>query len=550
MSTLVRFFEHLLTYQAGLGAVLSTPADELPPVDFMLDRMGDIMRVSWLFAELSEELDGIYGGTGRFPDVDELFERFPWIPTEVDGRLWPMRAPAGTRWLDDDLCFAAERLVGPNPMVIQRVSDAAGLRREVDLADLLLRWDRTRLDNELYGVLSSFDPATSLSITLEDLRDGGALFVCDYGLLDGLPDGAWQGTPRHAEPCIGLFASHATLGLLPLAIQVGNQHGAPQYLPTETDPTRWAWAKSVLRVADLIHHEMVSHLGRSHFRLGEMVARVHALIPGVHPVGALMEPHTTGVVFNNNVGMALLMGNQGMVDELLGPTLAACRGLADDALATCDWFCVHPAHDLRDRGVVGLPFFPYRDDAEALWDAFYAYAHDVLDDFYGAVPFRPSTDVFLQHLDTDLRAVQPPARTDGLPVILTHDVDGLAELVADWMFMAGPQHAAVNYPQWDFTMNPAGMPGAHYTDPTAGPVPLVQALPPVARYVRQIEVLWLLSQRRVGHLGDVPPLLAFEAHHTRHLHRLGDIEHRIRTSARPWPYPYLMPSLVPLAANV
>ena len=135
----------------------------------------------------------------------------------------------------------------------------------------------------------------------------------------------------------------------------------------------------------------------------------------------------------------------------------------------------------------------------------------------------------------------------------------LIDIVTQVIFTCGPQHAAVNFSQFDYVGYTPNAPLSLYSRPdTASSVQ--QLLPAADQDLAQMELAFALSGIRWGHLGstelcqfadqgDRQALEHFQAD-------LADIEIKInarnqqRLATSGVEYPYLLPSRIPNSINI
>lgn len=197
---------------------------------------------------------------------------------------------------------------------------------------------------------------------------------------------------------------------------------------------------------------------------------------------------------------------------------------------------------------------PYRDDGLLLWGAIGDFAAEYLALYYTS-PAALNADTELQAWLAELSSAER-GRIAGLPAALK-DVGDLSRVVQQIIFTSGPQHSAVNYPQWDFVGAPANMPLAAYASPDLAPPAsaslqeaILPILPPPDQVREQIEVMRFLSGWHYDRLGSYPKnhfqdpkangtISRFQA-------ALNLAERRIhdRNTRRSEPYEYLLPSNV------
>ena len=83
----------------------------------------------------------------------------------------------------------------------------------------------------------------------------------------------------------------------------------------------------------------------------------------------------------------------------------------------------------------------------------------------------------------------------------------MSDLITQLIFTCGPQHAAVNFPQYDYLAYAPNMPFAAYTAPPADMSPgdettLMDLLLPMNRASAQILIIRALTAFRTERLGD------------------------------------------------
>jgi arachidonate 15-lipoxygenase len=146
--------------------------------------------------------------------------------------------------------------------------------------------------------------------------------------------------------------------LVPLAIEC--EPGAGMFLPT--DPG-WAAAKQIVQVADANHHELVSHLSRTHLlvELFLVATRLH-LAPN-HPLSRLLVPHFEGTVFINDRARHDLIERNGAIDRIFAGTIASSRAVTIEALVKLDFAGYDLPTRTQARATGEIREYPWRDDA-------------------------------------------------------------------------------------------------------------------------------------------------------------------------------------------
>lgn len=348
-------------------------------------------------------------------------------------------------------------------------------------------------------------------------------------------------------------AEERSAALLPVAIQCGQAPSPATPVFTLADGWRWRIAQAFLSLGEGSLHEAREHLGLTHLVVEAFALAARRTLAPAHPLTALLEPHFRGTHFINHTARNSLIADGGTLDQLMPQPIAATRALVAAAVADLDLGAADPRSRLAARGLLDadtLPQCPFRDDALPHWDSLLRWAEDYLRVYYrddAAVAADPEARAFVAEL-----GARDGARLRGVPQ--ARSVGALAGLVAQAIFTASVQHAAVNFPQYPsmgyVPAIPAGLfaplPTLDTPDTEAA---LLAALPPVDLAVLQMYTVYQLSAIRLDALGRYPdfadgrvqgPLAALHD-------RLGALEAAIgdRDAARPLPYPYLRPSLVP-----
>lgn len=461
--------------------------------------------------------------------------------------------------------FARQRLAGPNPMVIRRVQSADQSQLQVWAGEVC-------------------QLATGEGVNLTQAVAANHLFVADYPLLTNLTAAELQ-VGRYVGSPIAVFYQTLT-GLEPILIQLEPGH----VVTPMAAPDAWMRAKLYVQVADITHHELITHLGDTHLAMEAFAIATPRQLPVNHPVYRLLKPHFQFLLAINTRGNDVLLGKGGAIDNLMAPTREASIGLINQAYRDRSFQEYALPKNLHQRGVTAdfIPEFPYRDDALLLWQAIAHYTTNFLHRYYpddSAVQRDPYLQAWAAELGEplDIRPVQefpqapawmPPEvtsqlglnldelptypRVPGFPTQLT-TLQQLIDITTQIIFTCGPQHAAVNFSQFDYVGYPANAPLSAYCRPDACKS-LDNLLPPLKQDLGQIELAFALSGIRYGTLGssslmrfidpgDRAILGQFQA-------ELNSIERKIcdrnqeRLERFDADYPYLLPSRIPNSINI
>jgi arachidonate 15-lipoxygenase len=464
--------------------------------------------------------------------------------TNVEGyqRYFPLvEKPKVMRTFQFDSTFGYQRLGGPNPMDLTLL-DAPPLDFDFDDARLSHVLGRaTSLREELanrrlfYADYSRFFPI----VDAVDRRCGDRFFAAPKVLFYWQPDpgGGWE-------------------AMTPVAIQLRPLPGANNPVFTPEDGVDWLMAKMFAQIADTMSHELEHHLGRTHLILEPVIIAMHRRLAENHPVHILLSKHFEDTLAINDFGRQTLINPGGFLDQLMAPWLWETLSIVENANKDFFFDKMVPRRDLANRGLLDTTHirdFPYRDDGLALWDAIHAMVTDYLQLYYSRGDRDVVMDLELQRFSDEMRE---RGRLRGLPKDLTTRAE-LIELVTQLIWIAGPQHAAVNYTQWDYVAFIPNMPFSGYAKaPTSKgkyrrEADIMGILPNHRQTVKQVLLMAALTGWRHSRLGDYAPdafadpraldiVRAFRE-------RLRSIENEIdaRNLDRRVPYVYLKPSLVP-----
>ena len=457
--------------------------------------------------------------TGEVPASLEIYEAlFQTIPPLPVAPVWR-----------EDAAFAWQRIAGPNPMTLTRVT---ALRKGVTIDEAV--WSRAGQPG-----------------TLHDAMAAGQVFAADYGLLAGAETGTFHERAKSLPSPYALFTARGG-PLLPVAIQAGGRVFVP------TDGEGWELAKAAVQVADANVHETFMHLGRTHMVMEAATLAMQRQLPSKHPLFYLLAPHTEYTLPINHSAATNLIAPGGVIDQVFAGSIETSAGLVRAGMDAAPLLQMAPPDDIARRGLDDrsiLPVHPYRDDGLPLWQAILAFVVDYLVVYY-TTDADVVADYELQAFATELgakdggriRGVRPPTTRDEL-----------AALVAQLIWTATAQHSAVNFTQLPYMGLATNMAGAMWsTWPAASldPETHLAAAPPLNAAVMQLNTVYQLSNLRVNYLGQYG-LLHFHDLDARHavsafkgaLEAL-EVDMVGRDATRYLPYPHLRPSTVPNSIHI
>jgi arachidonate 15-lipoxygenase len=442
-------------------------------------------------------------GIQQFEERSDYATIFKTLPT-----------PAITGNFRSDTTFARQRLQGANVLEITDarllgyvLSDKVALDDSTFRAVIGRGIDEDESDDSDHGFLRR--------LTLQDAVHEGLVFVADYTALGSAPTKAGRFV---GGPVAVFVVARKTGALIPVAIQI-SQPADPKNLLTPLDGLSWEVAKLTVHNADALMHQLVRHLGQTHFALESFALATHNELAPNHPLHLLMKPHFEFIFAINELANRVLVNPGGQIDRIAPTPLLTSFQLGNGAVK--DFQSRYPDFgfqaDLKRRGVgtgSRLKEFPYRDDGSLVWQALRRYVDD-----YVRVYYRSHSDVRkdyeLQNWLTRLRRpIAPGISTGGfgvqsLPEVLT-DTSSLVLLLTDLIFRAGPHHTALTIPSlYEYQTFIPNVPGSLYRSPAdfdvSSEVELIEFLPDVEQTLGQLRTLVQLGtkydDKRFGDFG-------------------------------------------------
>ncbi|AFY34765.1 lipoxygenase family protein [Calothrix sp. PCC 7507] len=485
-------------------------------------------------------------------------------------RYLPTRPVVSLIWQRDgglsDREFARQRLAGQNPIIIRRVQSAE--------QQVLQTWA-----NHPYQL------ADGSTIDLIQSADANRLFIADYPLLQDLKAADLQ-HGRYVGSPVALFYRTES-GLEPVLIEVEKGRVVtPDNVGGATD--QWTRAKLYVQTADVTYHELISHLAYTHLAIETLAIATPRQLPHNHPLYRLLSPHLQFLLAINTRGNKILLGEGAAIDKLMAPTREASLGLINKAYRQRPFTEYSLLNDIQRRGIESefLSEFPYRDDALLLWEAIAKYTTHYLQRYYlddQAVQQDPYLQAWAAELGTPLDS-RPPSEFPQAPtwiptewVIATAlkpelpnypripgfgaitSLQQLIDIATVIIFTSGPQHAAVNFSQFDYVNYVPNAPLALYSRPDT-PSTLEELLPSTQQDLGQMQLTFSLSGIYWGKLGSAD-LIKFIDQGDRQIlsqfqQELAEIENTIKTRNQSRladsgvEYPYLLPSRIPNSINI
>ncbi|NKB18268.1 MAG: lipoxygenase [Pseudanabaena sp. CRU_2_10] len=448
-----------------------------------------------------------------------------------------------------DSSFAEQRLSGANPVVLRSVNNLSDYLQPTEISEIIAAFE-----NSL------------------DLTDN--LYVADYTELPSIASGTFERGRTYLPRPIALFCWRS-LGfgdrgqLVPIAIKLDVALKDRTLITAKDDSLDWLYAKTCVQIADSNYHELMSHLSRTHFVMEPFAIATGQHLAATHPLGALLRQHFKFMLALSSVARKTLIAPNGPIDRLLAGELPCSLDIVKQAFKTwsLDKFAFPNA--IAQRGMADkekLPHYPYRDDGNLVWQAIHQFVTDYLSLHY-QTPDSLSQDRDLQDWTKKLHLVLSLDGGDGKG--MPAQIDTLAqliEIVTAIIFTCGPQHAAVNFAQYEYMTFAPNMPFASYHEFAGSEefsqTEFMQFLPPSQQAAAQFSISYLLSSFRYDKLGyyDRSFFEAFEGDMNEKIHflvtafqqqlHLVESEIERRNQNRVVAYNYLKPSLIPNSISI
>lgn len=587
------FLKALSELPEAIESVMRLPADLLKMAtglqqvfeEFKKDGPTAFLK-STLFDMLAQTHGRNYLQAQTLADYEALYINLP-KPLMLNIEAQPWMPQDGQKPCEQDWYFGLMQTAGYNTtnlrgIVLEPSSVApqavvlSELQRKLPISDALLQ--------KVVG-----DP----TLTLADAVRMNRLYVCDYAMLEGAQPDELQGVPRYLAAPIALFywnpqppAGYPPRpdGVMqPVAIQLLQAHDpetAPIFTPHDSanaqDPNglKWRVAKFIVCAVQAIQHESVAHLGETHLIIEPMAVAAHRQLGLNHPLMKLLIPHFRFTININDSALHSLIAPGGVVATNVGPAIESTLEMVRLAHEAWRWDDNHPERVFKLRGLDRLPDFAFRDDALLLWPAIHKFVAGYLRTYYRSeADLRDDSE--LQAWIHELTAPQfcgfkglggLTATGDPRAPMRIESLDYLIDMVALILYIAGPQHSAVNYAQYPMMSYMPVVAGTIYSPPpTRSTVintreDLKPWFPPLDVGLYTFSFEYLLSGvqfDRFGHYEANPRMPYFQDERVQggvaefqDALALAEIEIRRRNRERPIPYPYLLPSHIPNSISI
>lgn len=332
------------------------------------------------------------------------------------------------------------------------------------------------------------------------------------------------------------------------------------YSPEDGD--LWALAKESFQVTDFAYVEMVEHLLKTHLMMEPFCVCVLRYLSKLHPLHQLLKYHCRGLLPTNKVGFPKLVDDQAYMHQLfaignVGAVTLLVRAYQSLTWADTDFRAKNKARGIDDRSK--LPYFPYRDDGEVIYQAMEDLVNDYVNFYYAT-----DNDVLGDH---EVQGFANEVSFDGLgsnggqgklrsfPASITSKAM-MADIVTRLIWTSTAQHTAVNYPITAYGAFTPNMPTKVYDDDRVAPevfnplrlpnglVSAVQAGVAMSLGSLRIDRLFDYGARLMDQGGQVIVLKHYNRLHST-VKPLLDNRNKQRFQEGYLTYPYLSPAWIP-----
>jgi arachidonate 15-lipoxygenase len=516
---------------------------------------------------------------------DEIL--YPW-----DRPVFSQKMSRDTR----DAFFGYCRVGGANPLLLRCERNLEELQKKIPIdTDKIEERLRRRCkgislaeqaaDCRLFSVDFKVNQSSIRNERTRDSRERDT-YVTRHGHRDGGEhedertgnrhdrDSRWR--EKYLPAPIGVFLDapgfYREGSLVPLAIQIDQTQPAHEPNPVYYPDNGWGWriAQLYFEAADVSFNSACGHVLRTHLTMEPFCMATARQLSGDHRVRVLLEPHTRYTLVANKGAYESFVDRSKTYYKFYSGTLDEQRQIAIESFRASEFYQLALEADLQDRGVRHSPSeYPYRNDALRWRDVIRDFVAEYIRNCYSddaAVRRDRQLQSWFAELRSEnggrLKGLVPPenGRESGLDT-----VPKLIDLLAQVLFIAGPQHASQHYTSTYYYRYAPVFPGAAYNPPLwrgelAHEARFLNTLPPIGTANLQFTYNTFLEYRygKFGHyqgyqLAGLREAAAPIAHLRAALAKLeieiGDREQERRRNGQ-FPYDFLLPSRVPNSINL
>ncbi|XP_065183061.1 polyunsaturated fatty acid 5-lipoxygenase-like [Sycon ciliatum] len=382
------------------------------------------------------------------------------------------------RWVNDNI-FGQERLMGNNPVQLQRVVDGAEESgRVAGQPSVGITWKHlaSMLNTTYLDVVdgkSKFDQAIQeatgdMSDSISKAIARHQLYVLHYPLLaeivgDVNAPGAYANRFMMAPIALFLSTHDDSYPLKPVAIQLGHTASSWVCTPQGSSFFWWTVAKLYVNNADGLVSQIVHHLVNAHLISESFAVSMHRKLPEQHPVYQILKFHFEGLIPINTMGFQLLTPANGSVSQIAGFGHKGLLDLIEVGYEHWTYEKMDFEQDLVVRGVDNQEFlqnYSFRDDGQLVHDVIKQCVSDYVDHYYCSEE-DVKRDSALQEYVQDLYTQHPNKSM----VQSLNTVDDLKTMLRRIIYINSVHHAAVNYAVREFGSSVVTIPFSTFKRP-------------------------------------------------------------------------------------
>jgi len=388
------------------------------------------------------------------PEAFTNFFASPHHKNALD-KIFSFEMPAITESWMEDSTFAQQFLFACNPTLIEK-------KCFQDLKEIEEFFpDPTKLAN--------FTRFQSVAELLGDAKT--AVYIVDHQDLLGIAP--QKGYVLYAPKTLLYIDDKQKL--MPLAINlrpsittIADEKQTSLFYPTDS-PMLWLYAKMCVGNADANYHEVVTHLGLTHLVMESIIVSAHEIFENKkgsqHPIYRLLYPHFHGTIFINSEARSSLISEeknaQFTLNQLSSIGVDGGFNLLNKVFSKYKFLdYANLEKQLIRRGMLNpgadraedlIKNYYYRDYGLLLWNCIRDYVNEIIQHVYGGKSISDTNianDVLLQKF-LECCASKEHGNIFGFPIgIKTHSE--LSDLLTSIIWNASGQHAAVNFPQYEY----------------------------------------------------------------------------------------------------
>ncbi len=356
-----------------------------------------------------------------------------------------------SKYLDnfnDDTYFGLQRVSGPNPTWIKRVTEEYEIIEKPEEDDFL----ESIKVKDIIRILTGQ--------TYEEALREKRLYLADYSILkvmvdhpQELPDGRKQQTTNP----VALFYRQDNGLLQPLAIKLYateiTSATNPIYNPAHG--THWTMAKMFVQNADLLVQNAWTHSIRTHYLVGSLVMATYRNLSCHHPLFALLKPHWQDTLAVNTLIRYYRPTHEGAKIPPFGMVMPCEQNtLADflgEGMRTYSFQEMSFPNDIKNQCLEDDKlFYPYRDDGKLVWDAIHEFVREYVNLYYKCDQ-NVVEDYELQTWGNEIGGSIDDHKM-GIPDFPTQfkTIEEVVETVGNIIFLTTAQHNSVHYSLYQY----------------------------------------------------------------------------------------------------